>query len=225
MRRGLIDKSQRIYLTKSLAFYNGRIYLGVVDPQDLEEAVKKESKIVMDSREMERALTRIAHEIVERNKGVKDLALVGIRTGGVPLAERLRQRIATIEGVMPPMGVLDITLYRDDWSTLSQHPIIRKTDIPFAIEDMILVLVDDVLYTGRTVRAALDALTDYGRPRKIELAVLVDRGRRELPIQPDFSGITLKTAASEHVDVELSEISGLDKVIIHDVLDDNAQGS
>ncbi|HID96958.1 MAG TPA: bifunctional pyr operon transcriptional regulator/uracil phosphoribosyltransferase PyrR [Thermodesulfobacteriaceae bacterium] len=174
----------------------------------------KTTKTVMDMKGMDRALTRMAHEIVELNRGVKNLALIGIRTGGVPLAERLQQRIAAIEGVMPPAGILDITLYRDDWSTLSQHPIIRKTEIDFSVDDKILVLVDDVLYTGRTIRAALDAITDLGRPARIELAVLVDRGRRELPIQPDFTGLSLQTSRQEHVNVYLNEISGRDEVVL-----------
>jgi len=172
------------------------------------------SKVILNSTEIDRALTRMAHEIVERNKGTKDVALIGIRTGGVPLAERLRQRIGTIEGDMPPTGILDITLYRDDWSRLGQKPIVRKTDIPFSIDDLVIILVDDVLYTGRTVRAALDALADIGRPRKIQLAVLVDRGRRELPIQPDFTGLALKTRADEHINVHLMETDGKDEVII-----------
>ncbi len=171
-------------------------------------------KTVLDSKEMDRALTRMAHEIVEQNKGVEDLSLIGIRTGGVPLAERLQQRIAAIEGTMLSTGILDITLYRDDWSTLSQHPIIRKTDIPFPIEGKNIILVDDVLYTGRTIRAALDALTDLGRPRRIQLAVLVDRGRRELPIKPDFVGLSLQTSGDEHVNVFLREVSGRDEVVL-----------
>ncbi len=169
---------------------------------------------IMTRKEMDRALTRMAHEIIERNKGIDHLGLIGIRTGGMPLAYRLQKKISEIEAVKPPVGVLDITLYRDDWSTLSQHPIIGKTEIPFAIDDMTTVLVDDVLYTGRTVRAALDALTDFGRPRRIQLAVLVDRGRRELPIQPDFTGLSFKTSSSEHVNVFLEEIAGRDQVVI-----------
>ncbi|MEF3168916.1 MAG: bifunctional pyr operon transcriptional regulator/uracil phosphoribosyltransferase PyrR [Deltaproteobacteria bacterium] len=171
-------------------------------------------KTVMNIKEMDRAITRMAHEIVEANKGVGNLCLIGIRTGGVPLAERLQQRIAAIEGEIPKMGVLDITLYRDDWSRLNQHPIVRKTEIPFPVDDRTVVLVDDVLYTGRTVRAALDAIMDLGRPRKIQLAVLVDRGRRELPIRADFSGLTLQTSANEHVNVYLNEIDGKDEVLL-----------
>ncbi len=169
---------------------------------------------LLDSKEIDRTLARIAHEILEKNKGTGSLCLVGIRTGGVPLAFRLQKKIKEIEGTAPDVGVLDITLYRDDWSTLSQHPIVRSTDIPFSIDGKTIMLVDDVIYTGRTIRAALDALTDYGRPGKIELAVLVDRGRRELPIQPDFTGISLSTSSNEHVNVYLDEISGRDEVVI-----------
>jgi len=169
---------------------------------------------IMTKKEMDRALTRMAHEIIERNKGVENLGLIGIRTGGMPLAYRLQKKIEAIENSKPPVGVLDITLYRDDWSTLSQHPIIGKTEIPFPIDSMTVVLVDDVLYTGRTVRAALDAITDFGRPKSIQLAVLVDRGRRELPIQPDFTGLAFKTSSSEHVNVFLEETDGKDEVVI-----------
>lgn len=171
-------------------------------------------KNIMGFKEMDRAITRMAHEIVEANKGVRGLCLIGIRTGGAPLAERLKQRIAAIEGEVPHTGVLDITLYRDDWSRLSQHPIVRKTEIPFSLDDRTVILVDDVLYTGRTIRAALDAIMDLGRPMKIQLAVLVDRGRRELPIQPDYAGLTLQTAADERVNVYLNEIDGRDEVFI-----------
>ena len=172
------------------------------------------SRRILDEKEMDRAMARMAHEIIERNKGVDGLCLIGIRTGGVPLAERLRDKIGQIEGTLIPVGVLDITLYRDDWSNLSQHPIIRKTEIPFSIDGQKIILVDDVIYTGRTIRAALDALVDYGRPSRIELAVLVDRGRRELPIQPDFAGLVLSTSKDEHVNVYLREICGRDEVLI-----------
>jgi len=178
------------------------------------EIMKNTGKTVLDSKEMTRALTRMAHEIIEQNKGAGNLALIGIRTGGVTLSERLQQLIAAIEGAMLPCGILDITLYRDDWSTLSRHPIVRKTDISFSIENKNIILVDDVLYTGRTIRAALDALTDLGRPQKIQLAVLVDRGRRELPIKPDFVGLSLQTSANEHVNVFLNEVSGKDEVVL-----------
>ncbi len=171
-------------------------------------------KILLTAQEMDRALTRMAHEIVEQSRGISDLALIGIRTGGVYLAERLRQRIAAIEGTMLPFGVLDINLYRDDWSRLSQHPIVRKTEIPFPIDQKDIVLVDDVIYTGRTIRAALDALTDIGRPKRIQLAVLVDRGRRELPIQPDYTGLAIKTSAEEHVNVYLKEEGAEECVVL-----------
>ncbi len=171
-------------------------------------------KVILNEKEIDRALNRMAHQIVERNKGVKDLCLIGIRTGGVPIAYRIQQKIENIEGKAPQVGVLDITLYRDDWSSLGQHPIIRKTEIPFPIDDKVIVLVDDVIYTGRTTRAALDAVIDYGRPRRVQLAVLVDRGRRELPIQPDFCGVCLSTSKNEHVNVYLKEIAGEDKVLL-----------
>ncbi len=173
-----------------------------------------EKRTLLNATEMDRTLARMAHEIVEKHKGTKNLCLVGIRTGGVPLAFRLQKKIHEIEDTAPDIGVLDITLYRDDWSTLSQHPIVRSTDIPFSVNGKNIILVDDVIYTGRTIRAALDALTDYGRPGKIELAVLVDRGRRELPIQPDYAGLTLSTSKDEHVNVYLREVSGRDEVLL-----------
>ncbi len=180
------------------------------------EGNDRKIKRILDAKEIDRALSRMAHEIVEVNKGIENLALVGIRTGGVPLAMRLAKKIGAIEGKAPDVGILDITLYRDDWSRLSLHPIIRKTEIPFSIDDKVIVLVDDVIYTGRTIRAALDALMDYGRPGRIELAVLVDRGRRELPIQPDFAGIFIKTAPNEHVNVYLQEVAGRDEVLLEE---------
>lgn len=171
-------------------------------------------KILLSQQEIDRALTRMTSEIAERNMGCRDMAFIGIRTGGVPLARRLAAKMADMEGTTPPVGILDITLYRDDWSTLSQYPIIRSTDIAFSIDDMRIILVDDVLYTGRTIRAALDALADLGRPGMIQLAVLVDRGRREFPIQPDFAGISLNTAADEHVNVYLEEIDHRDMAVL-----------
>ncbi len=171
-------------------------------------------KVVLDAKEMERALSRMAHEIIEHNKGVERLALIGIRTGGVPLAERLRERITAIEQRVVPVGVLDITLYRDDWTRLSHKPMVQKTEIEFPVDDMDIVLVDDVLYTGRTVRAAMDALLDIGRPATIQLAVLVDRGRRQLPIQPDYVGLSMKTSSGEHVNVYLRETDGRDEVVL-----------
>ncbi len=173
-----------------------------------------EEKILMTEEEIDRALTRIAHQILERNRGSTDLALVGIRTGGVPLAERLKRKIAAIEGVDLPVGILDISLYRDDWSLASPQPQVRSTDIPFPVDNKVIILVDDVIFTGRTVRAALDALMDFGRPKKVELAVLVDRGHRELPIEPTYCGLTVTTLPDEHVTVRLKEVSGEDKVVL-----------
>ena len=162
-----------------------------------------EKTVIMDSEGIRRAITRIAHEIVERNRGIANVVLVGIRTRGVPLAERIAAEIASIEGKEPTLGVLDITLYRDDVSTLAYQPIVGSTDLPVDISGRTIVLVDDVLYTGRTVRAALDALIDMGRPKAIQLAVLIDRGHRELPIRADYVGKVVPTAAKEIVSVLL----------------------
>jgi pyrimidine operon attenuation protein/uracil phosphoribosyltransferase len=177
--------------------------------------------VVMDGDRISRALTRIAHEIVERNRGVDGLALVGVRSRGVPLARRLAQALRSITGDDVPTGALDITLYRDD---LMRHPVgpqplVRRTEIPFSIDDINIVLVDDVLYTGRTTRAALDALIDFGRPRAIQLVVLVDRGHRELPIKADYVGKNIPTSRQESVQVRLLEIDGTDEVTI-----DRAEG-
>jgi len=168
----------------------------------------------MSAEEMRRALMRLAHEVVERNAGARELALVGIRARGVPLAQRLSRIIAEIEGVEVPVGALDITLYRDDLAIRPDHPIVRRTEIPFSVDGLSIVLVDDVLYTGRTVRAALDALMDLGRPRRIQLAVLVDRGHRELPIRADFVGKNVPTARDEEILVHLQETDGMDEVVI-----------
>lgn len=172
------------------------------------------SRTVMDERAIDRALTRIAHELVERHKGLDGLALVGIRSRGVHLAERLRQRLAAIESVDVPMGIVDITLYRDDLSRAREQPEVRGTTIGFPLDGCRIVLVDDVLFTGRTVRAALDALTDLGRPRSVQLAVLVDRGHRELPIRADYVGKNLPTSREEIVRVRLVESDGRDEVVI-----------
>lgn len=170
----------------------------------------------MDEAAVRRALTRISHEILERNRGTDKLGLVGIHTRGVPLAMRLAENIRLIEQVDVPVGVLDITLYRDDLTTVAQQPVVRKTDIPFDITDQTIVLVDDVLYTGRTARAGLDALIDLGRPARIQLAVLVDRGHRELPIRADFVGRNLPSSRHEIVSVRLKETDGVDAVVIQE---------
>ncbi|MFI5359328.1 MAG: bifunctional pyr operon transcriptional regulator/uracil phosphoribosyltransferase PyrR [Halanaerobiales bacterium] len=171
-------------------------------------------KMIIDEDGIRRAITRIAHEIVEKNKGTEDLVIVGIKTRGVPLAQRLSERIKEFEGVEVPVGILDITLYRDDLSLIAQQPIVHRTEIPFDINDRKVVLVDDVLYTGRTVRAALDALMDIGRPKLIQLAILVDRGHRELPIRADFVGKNLPTSRDEVVNVNLKEIDEEDSVLL-----------
>ncbi len=170
--------------------------------------------IVMDADRMSRSLARIAHEIIERNRGTEDLALVGIRTRGVPIARRLADLLRGINGVEVPTGALDITLYRDDLMrhAIGPQPIVRKTEIPFSIDDKRILLVDDVLYTGRTIRAALDALIDFGRPKAIQLVVLVDRGHRELPIKADYVGKNLPTSLSQSVQVRLAEVDGRDEV-------------
>ncbi len=174
----------------------------------------KNKKIVMDAEGIDRSLTRIAYEILEKNKGVEDLVLVGIRTGGVFLAERLRRKISGIEGKEVPLGILDITLYRDDLQTSHPKPRLGKTDIPFSLDKKKVVLIDDVLFTGRTIRAAMDALIDFGRPMLIQLAVLIDRGHRELPIRADFVGKNLPSSLWEAVSVILTEKKGSDEVVI-----------
>ena len=168
----------------------------------------------MDAQAIERALTRVAHEVLERNKGTDGLVLVGIRSRGVHIAERLRGKIREIEHAEVPTGIIDITLYRDDLSRSRQQPVVKGTQIPFAVDDTRVVLVDDVLFTGRTVRAALDALVDFGRPRSVQLAVLIDRGHRELPIRADYVGKNVPTAVNESVQVRLRESDGRDEVVI-----------
>ncbi len=173
-------------------------------------------KVVMDAEGIDRALTRIAYEILEKNKGVENLALVGIRTGGVFLARRIAEKISRIEGKEVPLGILDITLYRDDLRKNRKKPLIGKTDISFSLDERKVVLIDDVLFTGRTVRAAMDALIDFGRPKAIQLAVLVDRGHRELPIRADFVGKNLPSSLWEDVSVNLTENKGKDEVVIEE---------
>jgi pyrimidine operon attenuation protein / uracil phosphoribosyltransferase len=173
------------------------------------------TKAIMTAADIDRSLDRLSLEILERNHGVDNLAIIGIHTGGVYLAERIRWKINVREQGAVFIGSLDITLYRDDWSLISQNPIVRKTDIGFSLEQQRVVLVDDVIFTGRTVRAAMDALMDYGRPDCVQLAVLVDRGGRELPIQPDYVGMVVMAGADERVDVLLEESGGHDEVVIH----------
>ena len=174
----------------------------------------REKAKILDKDTIKRSLMRIAHEILEKNKGIKDLCLVGIRNRGAHLARRLADCIISIEGEGIPVGILDITLYRDDLTLIAPHPVVHKTEINFDINDKNIVLVDDVLYTGRTVRAALDALVDFGRPKSIQLIVLIDRGHRELPIRADYAGKNIPTAANETVEVRLAEVDGIDEVVI-----------
>jgi pyrimidine operon attenuation protein/uracil phosphoribosyltransferase len=176
----------------------------------------KEKAKLLDKDALNRILTRIAHEILEKNKGTQDLCLVGIRNRGAYLAKRLSESIEKIDKATVPVGVLDITLYRDDLTLIAQQPVVHKTEIDFDITDKNIVLVDDVLYTGRTVRAALDALVDLGRPKAIQLAVLIDRGHRELPVRADYVGKNVPTAQKETVEVRLSEVDGTDEVVILD---------
>jgi pyrimidine operon attenuation protein/uracil phosphoribosyltransferase len=175
----------------------------------------REKAQVLDAAALDRALTRIAHEIIERNGGAKDVTFVGLRTRGVTLARRLAAKVASIDGASVPVGTLDISLYRDDLD-LRGAPVVRGTDIPFTVKDKTVVLVDDVLFTGRTIRAALDALIDLGRPRMIQLAILIDRGHRELPIRPDYIGKNLPTSRREAVAVRLTEHDGEDRVVIEE---------
>jgi pyrimidine operon attenuation protein/uracil phosphoribosyltransferase len=169
---------------------------------------------IMNEEEIRRALTRVAHEIIERNAGPEALVIAGIRTRGAFMAERIVQRIEEIEGVVVPLGILDITLYRDDLQTISKSPLVRATEIPTSIVDKNVILVDDVLFTGRTVRAAMDEIIDFGRPRTIQLAVLVDRGHREFPIRADYVGKNVPTSKREVIKVQLVESDGVDAVLL-----------
>jgi pyrimidine operon attenuation protein/uracil phosphoribosyltransferase len=172
------------------------------------EARMAEGTRIMDERAVNRALVRIAHEIVEENGGVDGLALLGIQRRGVQLAETIREEIHKFEGVEVPLGAMDITLYRDDLQQVAEQPIVEETDLPFDVTGRVVVIVDDVLFTGRTIRAALDEITDFGRPRRILLAVLVDRGHRELPIRADFVGKNVPTSSGQQIKVKVSEIDG-----------------
>ena len=169
---------------------------------------------LMSASEIERTLVRLAHEIVERNGGVEALGLVGIKRRGVPLAQRLGKLIERIEGTAVPVGTLDISFYRDDLSTVGPKPVVQKSDIGFLIQDKNIVLVDDVLFTGRTTRSALDALFDYGRPRQVQLCVLIDRGHRELPVEAAFIGRVVQTTMNEVIEVKLTEIDNAEKVLL-----------
>lgn len=174
----------------------------------------KEKARILDKDALNRSLVRIAHEILEKNKGTEDLCIIGIRNRGAYLAQRLADFIEEIEQEKVLVGILDITLYRDDLTLVAAQPIVHKTEIDFDISDKIIILVDDVLYTGRTVRAALDALIDFGRPTSIQLAVLIDRGHRELPVRADYVGKNVPTSQNETVEVRLDEVDGQDEVVI-----------
>src|SRR5579864_1977116 len=174
---------------------------------------------LMSASEIDRTLQRLAHEIVEKSGGTKDLALIGIRRRGVPLAQRIAQAMRGIDGVDVPVGTLDITLYRDDLSKVASHAVLQSSDIPFAVDNMDLVLVDDVLYTGRTIRAAMNGLFDLGRPMRVTLCVLIDRGHREMPIEAEYVGRTVQTSSTEIIEVRLREIDHEDRVVLVDRID------
>ncbi|MCP4629473.1 MAG: bifunctional pyr operon transcriptional regulator/uracil phosphoribosyltransferase PyrR [bacterium] len=176
--------------------------------------IMEQESLLLDKKDIDRTLNRIAHEIWERNRGLEDFAFIGIRRRGVSIAQRLADKLRAFEGVDIPVGALDITLYRDDLSEIASQPVLKKTEIPFAVHDRKIVLCDDVLYSGRTVRAALDSIIDLGRPMAIRLAVLIDRGHRELPIQPNYAGKIINVAKDELVEVHLAEDDGVDEVII-----------
>jgi pyrimidine operon attenuation protein / uracil phosphoribosyltransferase len=171
------------------------------------------TKVLLDKKAIERTVNRMTHEILEKNEGSSGLSLIGIRTRGIYLANRIQSKIKGIEGIMLPLGVLDITMYRDDLSKM-KSPEVKKTDIPFDVNNMTVILVDDVMHTGRTTRAAIDAIMDLGRPKKIQLAVLIDRGDRELPIHPDYAGLIYSVHRKEEVLVRLHEIDGKDEVVV-----------
>lgn len=174
----------------------------------------KKKRTLLSDQDFKRIITRMSHEIVEKHKGTQNLALVGIQTRGDSLAKRLANQIQKIEAVSLPVGSMDINMYRDDWTKISHQPIVRPSNIPFSVDDMDIILVDDVLFTGRTIRAAMDALMDFGRPSRIELAILVDRGHRELPIQADYKGISINTEHQDMVNVLVTEHDKQDLVYI-----------
>jgi pyrimidine operon attenuation protein/uracil phosphoribosyltransferase len=180
----------------------------------MESAALSTDRVILSGADLQRALARIAHEIVERNKGVDTVVLIGIRTRGVPLAKRLQAKLKDLEGTLVPLGELDITMYRDDLAQRNLQRRLGRTQVPVSLSNRHVILVDDVIYTGRSVRAALDAIMDYGRPRTIQLAALIDRGHRELPIRPDYVGKNVPTALDEDVQVRLNETDGVDEVVI-----------
>lgn len=171
-------------------------------------------KTAMDSASINRTILRIVNEILERNNGAVDIVIIGVRTRGVYIAERIANAIEKLEGIRPPLGTLDITLYRDDLRQKTEWPKVKRTEIPFSVEDKKVILVDDVLYTGRTTRAAIEAIMDFGRPSAIQLAALIDRGHRELPIQPDYIGNKIETLRTQEVKVLLKETDGKDEVLL-----------
>lgn len=179
----------------------------------VEKAVNTDNTMV-NAADINRMITRIAHEILEKHKGVDNLALIGIQTRGVFIAKRIQAEIRKVEGANVLLGEIDITLYRDDWTRISHHPIVKPTEIQFSVDEINVILVDDVLFTGRTIRAAMDALLDFGRPSRIELAVLATRGHREFPIQPDYSGRYFETNYGDSINVLLTEHDGVDKIVI-----------
>lgn len=181
-----------------------------------------EKAIIMDADQMDRAIKRIAHELLEKNKSLDNAVILGIRTRGVPLAERLVKAIKEIHGIDVPIGTLDINLYRDDLTALTEQPVIHQTIIPTGVKGKKIILVDDVLFTGRTIRAALDSVIDIGRPENIQLVVMVDRGHRELPIRADYVGKNVPTSKKEKIDVQLVEIDGVDKVLIKELQEEDA---
>jgi pyrimidine operon attenuation protein/uracil phosphoribosyltransferase len=185
---------------------NGREVPGMIDKAE-----------IMDESGIMRAVTRIAHEIIEKNKGVENVYLIGIQRRGVPLAKLIAKKIHEVEGTEVPVGILDITFYRDDLSMLSEHPVINGTEINFPVTDKVVILVDDVIYTGRTVRSAIDAIMDIGRPRMIQLAILIDRGHRELPIRADYVGKNVPTSKTEVVNVKLFDIDKVNVVTLSDL--------
>jgi pyrimidine operon attenuation protein/uracil phosphoribosyltransferase len=192
------------------------LVLAAVPPTEGNMKIRTKAR-VMDSDDIRRAVTRIAHEILERNGGVDNLAVVGIQTRGAFLARRISDAIEKIEEVSVPVGVLDITLYRDDLQSIGEQPVVNESNIPFDVHSKTIVLVDDVLYTGRTVRAALDEIIDFGRPKSVQLAVIVDRGHRELPIRADYVGKNVPTSEGEIITARMTEIDGADEVLIQSV--------